>query len=79
MGALTGNTASDSQDGMDLGDLVGAGMKILNATKGNEDGLESIAGALLSGTKMEESDYRKKSGQLVTSTMLKALTSMLNQ
>jgi len=79
MGAFAGGGSTDSQNGMDLGDLVGAGMKILNATKGNENGLESLAGSLLSGTKMEESDYRKQSGQLVTSTMLKALTAMLDQ
>jgi len=79
MGAFAGGGSTDSQNGMDLGDLVGAGMKILNATKGNESGLESLAGSLLSGTKMEESDYRKQSGQLVTSTMLKALTAMLDQ
>jgi len=79
MGALAGGSSSGSQEGMDLGDLVGAGMKILNATKGNESSLESLAGTLLSGTKMEESDYRKQSGQLVTSTVLKTLTSMLNK
>jgi hypothetical protein len=64
---------------MDLGDLVGAGMKILNAAQNSDSNLESIAGALLSGTTMGESDYRKQSGQLVTSTVLKALTSMLKQ
>jgi len=79
MGALAGGSSSGSQEGLDLGDLVGAGMKILNATKGNESSLESLAGTLLSGTKMEESDYRKQSGQLVTSTVLKTLTSMLNK
>ncbi len=79
MGALSGSASSESQGGVDLGDLVGAGMKILNATKGKESNLESLAGALLSGTTMEESDYRKQSGQMVTSTMLKALTSMLDQ
>jgi len=82
MGALTGSAPSSSsndQGGMDLGDLVGAGMKILNAAQGSDGNLESIAGALLSGTTMGESDYRKQSGQLVTSTVLKALTSMLKQ
>ena len=79
MGALTGGSSSDAQGGLDMGDLLGAGMKILNATKGNESSLESLAGALLSGTTMGETDYRKQSGQLVTSTMLKALTGMLDQ
>ncbi len=79
MGALAGGSSSDAQGGLDMGDLLGAGMKILNATKGNESSLESLAGALLSGTTMGETDYRKQSGQLVTSTMLKALTGMLDQ
>lgn len=84
MGALTGSAPSSSsssndQGGMDLGELVGAGMKILNAAQGSDGNLESIASALLSGTTMGESDHRKQSGQLVTSTVLKALTSMLKQ
>jgi hypothetical protein len=81
IGALTGSAPSSSNDqgGMDLGDLVGAGMKILNAAQASDNNLESIAGALLSGTTMGESDYRKQSGQLVTSTVLKALTSMLKK
>lgn len=79
VGAFTGGGSTGTQDGLDLGDLVGAGMSLLNAAKGSDSNLESIAGALLSGSKMEESDYRKQSGQLVTSTVLKALTSMLAQ
>jgi len=79
MGALTGAGASNDQGGIDMGDLVGLGTTLLNSTKGNDNALESLAAGLLSGTKMEESDYRKQSGQLVTSTMLKALTSMLSQ
>lgn len=79
MGALTGSGASNSQGGLDMGDLVGLGTTLLNATRDNDNALESLAGGLLSGTKVGESDYRSQSGQLVTSTMLKALTSMLNK
>jgi len=79
LGAFTGGAAEDNKGGLDLGDLVGAGMSLLAATQGDDNKLESLAGALLSGSQMESSPYRKESSQLVTSTVLKALTSMLTK
>jgi len=77
LGALTGGNASGGQDGLDLGDLLGAGMNMMSSDQGGDNPLESIAGQLLSGSKMESTPHRQQSGKLVTSTMLKALTSML--
>ncbi|MCD6356121.1 MAG: DAK2 domain-containing protein [Anaerolineaceae bacterium] len=80
VGALTGAGSADSQSGLDLGDLLGAGMNLLSASKDGKSNLEALTGALVSGSQMASSSpYREQSSQLVTQTMLKALTSMLSK
>ena len=80
LGSLSGAGSVDAQDGgLDLGDLLGAGMSFLSAKQGGKSNLEAITGALVSGSQMASSPYREQSSQLVTSTMLKALTSMLSK
>ena len=78
LGSLMGTESADTQDGLDLGDLLGAGMSYLSAKQGGKSNLEALTGALVSGSQMASSPYREQSSQLVTSTMLKALTSMLS-
>lgn len=78
LGSLTGTGSADEQSGLDLGDLLGAGMSYLSAKQGGKSNLEALTGALVSGSQMASSPYREQSSQLVTSTMLKALTSMLS-
>ncbi len=79
LGSLSGAGSADAQDGPDLGDLLGAGMSFLSAKQGGKSNLEALTGALVSGSQMASSPYREQSSQLVTSTLLKALTSMLSQ
>jgi len=78
LGSLMGNESADTQDGLDLGDLLGAGMTYLSAKQSGKSNMEALTGALVSGSQMASSPYREQSSQLVTSTMLKALTSMLS-
>ncbi len=79
LGSLSGAGSADAQDGLDLGDLLGAGMSFLSAKQGGKSNLEALTGALVAGSQMASSPHREQSSQLVTSTMLKALTSMLSQ
>jgi len=79
LGSLTGAGSSGAQEGLDLGDLLGAGMSFLSAKQGGKSNLEALTGALVSGTQMASSPHRQQSSQLVTSTLLKGLTSMLSQ
>ncbi len=79
LGSLTGTGSADAQDGLDLGDLLGAGMSFLSAKQGGKTNLEALTGALVSGSQMASSPYREQSSQLVTSTLLNALTSMLSK
>ena len=74
-----GTESADTQDGLDLGDLLGAGMTYLSAKQSGKSNMEALTGALVSGSQMASSPYREQSSQLVTSTMLKALASMLSQ
>lgn len=79
IGALTGTDSSSSQEGLDLGDLLSAGMSLLSAKQGDKSNLEALAGALVSGSQMASSPHRQQSSQLITQTVLKALTSMLSE
>lgn len=79
LGSLTGAGSGDAQDGLDLGDLLGAGMSFLSDKQEGKSTLEALTGAVVSGSQMAETPYRKQSSEIVTSTLLKALTSMLSK
>lgn len=74
-----GGSSSGSNQGIDLGDLLGMGMDALSKSQQGKSGLDVLTGALLSGSQMEESDYRKQSGEIVTRAALDALGSMLQK
>jgi len=76
LGKLTGEGAESGQ-GLDLGDLVSAGMGYMEAKQSGKSNIEAIASALLSGSQMAQTPHRAQSGELVASTLLKSLTEML--
>jgi hypothetical protein len=78
LGQLSGNSSGSTQ-GIDMGDLLGAGMDMLSQTQKGKSGLDALTGALLSGSQMAESDYRQQSGEIVTKAVLGALGSMLQK
>ena len=83
LGQLSGSgsaaAASDSPQGLDLSDLLSAGVDFMAARQEGKSDLEALTGALMSGSRMTESPHRAQSSQIVTSTLLKALTSMMKQ
>jgi len=79
LGQLTGGEEGASGRGIDLGDLLHMGMDLLSSAQGGESGLDALAGKILSGSQMAESDYRSKSGEIVTKTLLEALGSMMKK
>jgi len=79
LGQLTGTSASSSDQGLNLSDLLGAGMNYMAAKQSGKSDLEAIAGALVSGSQMASSSHRTQSSELMTSTLLNALTSMMKQ
>lgn len=76
LGGSNSDASSESSQGLDLGDLLSAGMDFMAAKQEGKTDLEALTGALVSGTRMTESPHRAQSSQLVTSTLLKALSSM---
>jgi len=75
----TGAGSSGTGQGLDLTDLLGAGMNYMSAKQSGKSDIEAITGALMSGSTMAQTPYRAQSGEVVTSALLKALTSMLKK
>lgn len=85
LGALLGGEQSTSQssgqqsDGIDLGDLLNAGMTFMNAKQQGQDNLQAALTALLSTGPLAQKPHRQQSGQLVGNALLQAISSMANQ
>jgi hypothetical protein len=78
LGGLAGGqgqqTSADS--GLDLGDLLNAGMAYLQAKQGGGSNAEAIIQAVLAGSGMGSSPHRSQSTQLVVNTFMDALSSL---
>jgi hypothetical protein len=79
LGSMVSADAPSGQDGLDLGDLLGAGMSFLSAKQGGKSNLEALTQAMVSGTQMAQTPHRQQSSQLVTQALLKGLSTMLSQ
>jgi len=80
IGAFTGGSSSNAQDGLGLDALLGAGMEMLSGSQGGKSNLEALTGVLVGNSEIAKSSpHREQSSQLVTQAMLKALGSMLTQ
>ena len=83
LGQLTGSSSGnsgDSGDGLDMGDLLTAGMNYMAAKQSGKSDLEAITGAIVSSSQVASgSSARSQSSEIVTSTLLSALTTMLNK
>lgn len=79
LGQLTSSTSEDSDEGLGLDDLLSAGMNFMAAKQSGKSNLEAITDALVSSSQVASSSpHRAQSTELVTSTVLSALSSMLN-
>ncbi|MDK2980678.1 MAG: hypothetical protein PWQ55_1025 [Chloroflexota bacterium] len=83
LGQLTGSSSSssdDSGDGLDMGDLLSAGMNYMAAKQSGKSNLEAITGAILSSSQVASgSNARSQSSEIVASTLLNALSGMLSK
>jgi hypothetical protein len=75
----TGASGGTAGQGIDLNDLLGAGMNYMAAKKSGKSDVEALTGALMSGSTMSQTPYRAQSGEVVTSALLNALTSMMKK
>ena len=62
--------------GLDVGDLVNAGMAFMNTKSQGGNNMEAIVNALVSGSAMGNSQHRSQSGALVVNSLLQAIGGM---
>jgi hypothetical protein len=85
LGSLLGGGQSASQDnsqqnsGLDLGDLLNAGMTFMNAKQQGQDNLQAGLSALMAAGPMGQKSHRQQSGQVVANALLQAVAGMAKQ
>lgn len=73
LGGLLGGDQAGQDDKLDLGDVINAGFSFVKSKNRGEDPLNSLVGAIMGKSPASESAHRSKSGELVTSSLLKSL------
>ena len=81
LGTLLGGQQAPSSggglsDGIDVGDLVNAGMAFMGAKQQGQDNLQAALAALMSAGPMAQKPHRQQSGQLVANALLQAIAGM---
>lgn len=75
-GLLGDQSTSDGDAGMDVGDLMNAGMAFLSAKDRGDSNAEALISALVSNSAMGGSSHREQSSQLVLNTLVDLVGSM---
>jgi hypothetical protein len=74
LGGLTGgNQSGGANNGLDMGDLLNAGMAFMQAKQSGGSNMDAIMKAFMAASGMGGSAHRTQSTQLVVSSFLKAL------
>jgi hypothetical protein len=85
LGSLLGGEQPASQagsqqaDGIDLGDLLNAGMTFMNAKQQGQGNVQAGLAALMAAGPMGQKPHRQQSGQLVANALLQAISGMANR
>lgn len=85
LGSLLGGGQFASQgggqqdNGLDLGDLLNAGMTFMNAKQHGQDNLQAGLSALMAAGPMGQKPHRQQSGQVVANALLQAVAGMAKQ
>ena len=84
LGSLLGGQSPASQSqgtqqsgGIDMNMLLNAGMAFFQARQQGAEPVQAIVQALMSGSQMNNTSHREQSGQLVASTLINVIGSML--
>lgn len=79
-GGQPASQVSGQQDnGLDLGDLLNAGMNFMNAKQQGQDNLQAGLSALMAAGPMGQKPHRQQSGQVVANALLQAVAGMTKQ
>jgi len=81
LGSLLGGTpqssgASAQDNGVDLGDLLNAGLSFMNAKQQGQDNLQAALTAIMSAGPMSQKPHRMQSGQVVANALMQVLTGL---
>src|SRR5512138_798653 len=80
LGSLLGGSQAQSntqgQDGLDLGDVLNAGMAFMNAKQQGQDNLQAGLSALMAAGPLGQKPHRQQSGQVVGNALLQAISAM---
>ena len=78
LGSLTGQTSQGqgSDSGLDVGDLLNAGLAFMNAKQQGNSNAEAAIDALMSASPLGQSAHRKESGTMVANTLMQVLGAM---
>lgn len=82
LGSLLGGAQSapsaggQQQDGIDIGDLLNAGMTFMNAKQQGQNNLQAGLAALMAAGPLGQKPHRQESGQLVANALLQAIAGM---
>jgi hypothetical protein len=83
LGSLLGGTnqqttSQQSSQGIDIGDILNAGMAFMNTKSKGGSNIEAIVNAVVSSSAMGGS-YRSQSGSLVANALMQAVQGMVNK
>jgi hypothetical protein len=76
LGGGTGGEASGTDDGLDVGDLLNAGMAFMNAKGQGQDNLQALVSALVSNGPLGQRSHRQQSGEIVANALMSAIAGM---
>ena len=77
--AQQGQADGQQDGGLDLGDILNAGMNFMNAKQQGQGNLEAALSALMAAGPMAQKPHRQQSGQLVANALLQAVAGMAKQ
>jgi hypothetical protein len=80
LGGQSASQAGSGQqdDGLDLGDVLNAGMSFMNAKQQGQNNLQAALTALMSAGPMAK-PHRQQSGQIVANTLLQVISGLANK
>lgn len=80
LGALLGGgqqqANAQGQDGLDIGDVLNAGMAFMNAKQQGQGNLQAGLAALMAAGPLGQKPHRQQSGQVVGNALLQAISGM---
>lgn len=75
-GGMPQQSTNQQDNGIDIGDVLNAGMTFMNAKQQGQSTLQAALSAIMATGPMGQKPYRQQSGQLVANALLQAIAGM---